>query len=171
MAVDLEATVEGQPVTWREQRLVVRSVAQATRQAQALDARLQQAVADIHRLNERKQGKKILEAPARTAAEQILAEQRGVGLIHLDLETPTQVIHQRRSGARPATRRVQHQSTIRARVDPLAVAVPGFAAGCLEHIQPHQARLMLEVHQEVRNVAISHSVSSATGLVVEDGVN
>jgi len=123
VAGDLEATVEGQPVTWREQRLVVRSVAQATRQAQALDARLQQAVADIHRLNERKQGKKILEAPALTAAaEQILAEQRVVGLIHLDLETTTQVIHQRRYGARPATRRVQHQSTIRARIDPLAVA-------------------------------------------------
>jgi transposase len=123
VAVDLEATVEGQPVTWREQRLVVRSVAQATRQAQALDARLQQAVADIHRRNERQQGKKILEAPALTAAaEQILAEQRVVGLIHLDLETTTPVIHQRRYGPRPATRRVQHQNTIRARIDPLAVA-------------------------------------------------
>ena len=123
VAVDLEATVEGPPVTWREQRLVVRSVAQATRQAQALDARLQQAVADIHRLNERQQGKKILEAPALTAAAaQILAEQRVVGLIHLDLEITTPVIHQRRYGARPATRRVQHQSAIRARIDPLAVA-------------------------------------------------
>ena len=123
VVVDLAATVEGRPVTWRERRLVVRSVAQATRQAQALDARLQRAVADIHRLNERKQGKKILEAPALSAtAEQILAEQRVVGLIHLDLETTTQVIPQRRYGARPATCRVQHQSTIRARIDPLAVA-------------------------------------------------
>ena len=80
-------------------------------------------MADVHRLNERKQGKKILEAPALTAAaEQILAAQRVVGLIHLDLETTTHVIPQRRYGARPATRRVQHQSTIRARIDPQAVA-------------------------------------------------
>jgi transposase len=123
LAVDLAATVEGQPVTWQERQLVVRSVAQAARQTQALDARLQQAVAAIHRLNERKQGKKILEAPALTAAaEQILAQQRVVGLVQLDLETTTQVIPQRRYGARPATHRVQRQSTIRAWIDPLAVA-------------------------------------------------
>ena len=121
--VDLAATVDGQSVPWRERQLVVRSVAQATRQAQTLDARLQRAVADVHRLNERKQGKKILDAPALTAAAQrILAEHRVVGLIHLDLETATQVIPQRRYGARPATCRVRHQSTIRARIDPLAVA-------------------------------------------------
>ena len=123
LAVDLAATVEGQPVTWQERQLVVRLVAQAARQTQALDARLQQAVAAIHRLNERKQGKKILEAPALTAAaEQILAQQRVVGLVQLDLETTTQVIPQRRYGARPATHRVQRQSTIRAWIDPLAVA-------------------------------------------------
>lgn len=120
--VDLAATVDGQSVPWRERQLVVRSVAQAARQTQALDARLQQAVADIDRLNERKQGKKILEAPALTAAaEQILAQQRVVGLVQLDLETTAQVIPQRRYGARPATCRVRHQSTIRARIDPLAV--------------------------------------------------
>lgn len=123
LTVDLAATVEGQSVPWRERQLVVRSVAQAARQTQALDARLQQAVADIDRLNERKQGKKILEAPALTAAaEQMLAEQRVVGLIHLNLETTTQAIPQRRYGARPATCWVRHQSTIRARIDPLAVA-------------------------------------------------
>lgn len=123
LTVDLAATVDGQSVPWRERHLVVRSVAQAARQTQALDARLQQAVADIDRLNERKQGKKILEAPALTAAaEQMLAEQRVVGLIHLNLETTTQAIPQRRSGARPATCWVRHQSTIRARIDPLAVA-------------------------------------------------
>ena len=123
LTVDLAATVDGQSVPWRERQLVVRSVAQAARQTQALDARLQQAVADIDRLNERKQGKKILEAPALTAAaEQMLAEQRVVGLIHLNLETTTQAIPQRRYGARPATCWVRHQSTIRARIDPLAVA-------------------------------------------------
>ena len=123
LTVDLAATVDGQSVPWRERQLVVRSVAQAARQTQALDARLQQAVADIDRLNERKQGRKILEAPALTAAaEQMLAEQRVVGLIHLNLETTTQAIPQRRYGARPATCWVRHQSTIRARIDPLAVA-------------------------------------------------
>ena len=44
-----------------------------------------------------------------------------VGLVQLDLETTTQVIPQRRYGVRPATCRVRHQSTIRARIDPLAV--------------------------------------------------
>jgi transposase len=123
LVVDLAAPLEDQPVTWRERQLVVRSVAQAARQTQALDARLQRVVAAIHRLNERKQGKKILEAPALTAAaEQILAQQRVVGLVQLALETTTQGIPQRRYGARPATCRVQRQSTLRARIDPLAVA-------------------------------------------------
>ena len=145
LAVDLMATVEGQPVTWREQRLVVRSVAQAARQTQALDARLQQAVAAIHRLNERKQGQKILEAPAlNAAAEQMLAQQRVVGLVQLDLETTTQVIPQRRYGARAATCRVQHQCTLRAWIDPPAVAAARQRLGWRVYAT-NQAALTVEI--------------------------
>ena len=71
--VNLEEPVSGQPVTWPERRLVVRSVALATQQSRRLDERLAQAQAQISVLNVRKQGKKLLEAAGLTAAaEQIL---------------------------------------------------------------------------------------------------
>lgn len=120
--VDLTALVNGQPVVWPERRAVVRSVALATQQARQLDARLQQALAAIDRLNVRKQGKKILDAAALTAAaEQILLRQRVVGLITLDVETTVETIPQRRYGPRPAQHQIKTHSTLRARIDPAAV--------------------------------------------------
>jgi transposase len=121
--VDLAALVDGQSVVWRERRLVVRSVALATQQAQQLDGRLQQALAEIDHLNVRKQGKKILDAAALTAAaEQILARRRVVGLIALAVETTVEKIPQRRYGPRPAQHRVKTHSTLRAELDRAAVA-------------------------------------------------
>ena len=58
--VELEAEVDGQPVQWQERRLVVRPVAPAARQAENLDERLRQAVAETGQLHERKQGQKSL---------------------------------------------------------------------------------------------------------------
>jgi transposase len=120
--VDLAAVVDGQPMAWRERRAVVRSVALATQQAQQLDARLQQALAAIDHLNLRKQGKKILDAAALTAAaDQILTHQRVVGLITLAVATTVETIPQRRYGSRPAQPRVKTHSTLRAQIDPAAV--------------------------------------------------
>ncbi|MBK8754798.1 MAG: hypothetical protein IPL99_25580 [Candidatus Competibacteraceae bacterium] len=59
VAVELEDTVEGQRVAWRERHRVVRSVALAQQQARRLDERIQQTLTEIGQLNARKQGKKI----------------------------------------------------------------------------------------------------------------
>ena len=123
MTVALEDRVNGQPVAWSEQRLVVRSVALATQQSRRLDDRLAQALAEISRLNDRKQGKKILDAAGLTAAaEPILQQRRGVGLIHLEVQTTTEKVQRRRYGGRPAGTRVKQRSTITARIDASAVA-------------------------------------------------
>lgn len=123
VTVRLEGQADGRSVTWSEQRLVVRSVALATRQSRRLDARLEQALVDIRRLDERKQGKKILDAAGpNAAAEAILQHRRVVGLISLDVHTTTEPVPQRRYGGRPAGTRIQQRSTIAARLDPAAVA-------------------------------------------------
>lgn len=123
VTVRLEGQADGRSVTWSEQRLVVRSVALATRQSRRLDARLEQALVDIRRLDERKQGKKILDAAGlNAAAAAILQHRRVVGLISLDVHTTTEPVPQRRYGGRPAGTRIQQRSTIAARLDPAAVA-------------------------------------------------
>ncbi len=124
VTVALEDRVEGQPVAWSEQRLVVRSVALATQHSRRLDQRLEQALVDISRLNERKQGKKILDAAGlNAAAESILQQRRVVGLIPLEVQTTTERVRCRRYGGRPAGTRVKQRSTIAARIDASAVAV------------------------------------------------
>ena len=123
VTVCLAGQADGQSVTWSEQRLVVRSIARATRQGRRLDERLEPALVDLRRLDERKQGKKILDAAGlNAAAEAILQHRRVVGLISLDVHTTTEPVPQRRYGARPAGTRIQQRSTIAARLDPAAVA-------------------------------------------------
>ena len=122
VSVELEATVDGHPVSWREQRRVVRSIAHAARQAAHLEERLQQAVAEIRRLNDRKQGKKILDAEAlKVAAHQILERRRVAGLVSIEIETTTRPINKRQYGARPAAIRVENRSTLSAQLDIHAV--------------------------------------------------
>lgn len=120
--VELEAEVDGQPVQWQERRLVVRSMAHAARQAEHLDERLGQAMAEIGQLNERKQGKKILDAEElKVAAHQIMERHRVAGMITIETETTTRQTNKRKYGAREAESRVETRSTIRAQVEIQAV--------------------------------------------------
>ena len=122
--VNLEEPVSGQPVTWPERRLVVRSVALATQQSRRLDERLAQAQAQISVLNVRKQGKKLLDAAGLTAAaEQILQHHRVGGLIHLDVQTTTHPVSRRRYRERPAGTQVKERSTITPLIETTAIAV------------------------------------------------
>jgi transposase len=115
--VELKAEVDGQPVQWQERRLVVRSVAHAARQAENLDERLRQAVAEIGQLNERKQGKKILNAQElKAAAHQIMECHRVAGLVKTETETTTRQTNKRKYGAREAEIRVESRSTISAQI-------------------------------------------------------
>jgi transposase len=120
--VELEAEVGGQPVQWQERRLVVRSVAHAARQAENLDERLRQAVAEIGQLNERKQGKKLLDAEElKAAAHQIMERRRVAGIVKVETETTTRQTNKRKYGAREAEIRVESQSTISAQIETQAV--------------------------------------------------
>ena len=120
--VELEAEVDGQPVQWQERRLVVRSVAHAARQAENLDERLRRAVAEIGQLNERKQGKKILDAEElKAAAHQIMERRRVAGMVKIETETTTRQTNKRKYGAREAEIRVESRSTISAQIETQAV--------------------------------------------------
>ena len=97
--------------------------AHAARQAEALDARLKQAVTAIGHLTDHKQGKKILDAEALQAAAQRLLEHQCVtGLVQIAIETPTQQTTKRKYGGREAEVRGESRSTIRAQIETEAVA-------------------------------------------------
>jgi transposase len=86
--VSLQAEVDERRLTWTERRWLVRSVAFATGQRQKLQQRLAQALEEMKQLNERKQGKKRLDAAGlRAAAEQLLASHRVVGLLEVKVRT------------------------------------------------------------------------------------
>jgi transposase len=119
----LSASVDGQSVEWTERRLVVRSVAHAQRQAAHLDQRLQQAGAEIERLNVGKQGKKRRSVGQVRAAAQAIVERRQVAdLVRVQVQTTTAITKKRKYGARPAQIVRQRQATAEAQIDPAAVA-------------------------------------------------
>ncbi len=121
--VALTAEVAGASVTWTERRLVVRSLSTARQQAEQLDKRLQQALAEIERLNSRKQGKKRLEAEALRAAAEHIIQRRGVAdLIRITVKTRRRQIRKRKYGDRPEQVLDQSQSTVQARLDGAARA-------------------------------------------------
>jgi transposase len=94
----------GQPRTWQERRLVVRSLALAARQEQSLRQRVARAVTEINALDERKQGKpRVLdETAASQAAAAIIAKHRVEGLVTVMAATDVYEHVKRRYGTRPA---------------------------------------------------------------------
>jgi transposase len=112
VASGFEYTVElsapdrsGQPRTWQERRLVVRSLAFAARQEQSLRQRVTRAVTEINALDERKQGKpRVPDATAAShAAAAIMAKHRVDGLVHVTVTTDVHEHAKRRYATRPAT--------------------------------------------------------------------
>ena len=95
----------GQPHTWQERRLVVRSLALAARQEQSLRQRGARAVMEINALDERKQGKPRVpdETAASQAAAAIMAKHRVEGLVTVTVMTDVYEHVKRRYGTRPAT--------------------------------------------------------------------
>jgi transposase len=134
VAIGFEYTVElstrdhsGQPHTWQERRLVVRSLAFAARQEQSLRQRVARAVTEINALDERKQGKPRVpdETAAAHAAAAILAKHRVEGLVHVAVTTDVHQHVKRRYGTRPATTVRSERIRVRAASEeaPLAHAV------------------------------------------------
>ena len=95
----------GQPRTWQERRLVVRSLALAASQEQHVRQRVARAVTAVNALDERKQGKPRLpdEAAAHQAVAAIMAHYRVDGLVRVTVTTEVHEQVKRRYGTRPAT--------------------------------------------------------------------
>ncbi|MBI3973994.1 MAG: transposase [Chloroflexi bacterium] len=81
----LTAAVDGQPVTWTERRLVLRSVQQAERETAALHARLRRAQAALAALTVRRRGKRRPRtlAALQQAAAAVIAQHQVAGLLQV----------------------------------------------------------------------------------------
>ena len=124
----------------------MRSVAQAASLAQRLDQRLTEAVAEIHQLNERRQGKKRLSAVELQAAASQIAARRGVaGLVTIETTTTRREQKQRRYGVRPAGVKVEPASTVHVEVDTLAVKQAKQRLGWRVYATHHLALALLAV--------------------------
>jgi transposase len=101
--VRLSAEVDGQQVSWTERRWVVRSLGYAAGQHKQLDRRLQKALEELAKLNERRQGKTRLSAgEMKEAAEQIIKKHRVEGMLHFCVKTTIHTKKKRRYKDRPA---------------------------------------------------------------------
>jgi len=116
------AVVDGQPLTWTERRLAVRSFRHAQAAERALRARLTKAQTDLAALNERGRGKKRFTevAALQQAAEAILERYRVPGLLRLTFVETTRERPVRRYRGRPATVHIERQVQVTAAVDETA---------------------------------------------------
>lgn len=122
--VKLTAEHNGQPLTWIEQRLVVRSLKLAERQERALHQRLEQATAAIAELNITGQGKKRFtdEAALAEAVEAIVAKHRVAGLLKVNDQIHLDERPKRRYRDRPARVERIQTFTVQVRIDEAALA-------------------------------------------------
>lgn len=122
--VPINAEHEGQPLTWIEQRLVVRSLKLAERQERALDQRLAQATAAIAELNVAGQGKKRFtdEAALAETVEALIARHRVAGLLEVNYQTHIDERPKRRYRDRLARVERTQTVTVQVRIDEAARA-------------------------------------------------
>jgi len=114
--VPLQEQVAGEPISWTERRLIVRSLQLAHAQARALEARVSKALAAIAHLNERAQGKKRFtdEAELHAAVETLVTRYQVQGLLTLTYRRETLTRRVRPYGPRPASIRVEQSVTVTA---------------------------------------------------------
>jgi transposase len=99
---DLEATVAGQRVAWKERCWLVRSLAFAAGQEKQLERRLGRAQQELEQLTQRKQGKRVLSAEQLgPAASAILQQHRVEGLLRAEVQTTRRERKMRRYRDRP----------------------------------------------------------------------
>lgn len=129
--VPLATERDGQPWAFTERRLVVRSLKMAEAQSQNLARRLQHAVTEITRLNERKQGKARPQTPAalEAAVAAILKTHRVGDLVHVQYHVRRHEHPVRAYGDRPARVRITEEATVRVQLNRPAVAAAKFALG------------------------------------------
>jgi len=124
----LQASVDGQVVSWTERRWVVRSVVFAEGQQKQLDRRLGQAQEELEQLSERKQGKRVLSAAAlQQAADSILSTQRVPGLLTALVQTTRQerTLRSYRGGPERVEVTEEHRVVVSRQAEAIAEAKAG----------------------------------------------
>lgn len=110
----LTAELEGEPFTWVERRLIVRSIGQAEKAEKALQGRLAAAEADLARLNERRRGRRRYDE--RTAfeaqVEAILKRHRVAPLLRIRIEEEIDERRVRAYGDQPARTQWQRRFSV-----------------------------------------------------------
>lgn len=121
--VVLTSEVDGQPISWSERLLIVRSIKLAEAAKAALQARLVKAQAALRPLNAHKQGKaRYRDADALQQAAQAIVKQHQVeGLLRLRIDEQVTERPVRAYGSRPATMRIEHTIRLHSEVDEAAV--------------------------------------------------
>jgi len=119
----LNAEVDGQPVTWTERHLIVRSFQHARASEKALRTRLTKAHAALLELNQHQHGKKLIEdaVSMQAAADQVLQHYRVVDLLTLKIVEQSTERHTRAYGERPARTALERTVTLQAEIDEPAV--------------------------------------------------
>lgn len=130
LAVGFEWTVRlsgqdpsGNPLTWDERRLVIRSLSFAGSQTQSLHQRLTRAQQEIADLNQRKQGKPRLQSleQAQAAAQQIAHTHRVTQWLQITVQPQVQARTKRAYGTRPATTVWEESFIVQTAVDQQAL--------------------------------------------------
>lgn len=114
---------QGKIHSWKERRLVIRSLNFADSQTLSLHQRIARAQTEIAKLNQRKQGKPRLEsqAQAQAAAQQIAATHHVSELLQIKVKSSVQERTKRAYGKHPATQLRQESFTIETTVNELAL--------------------------------------------------
>jgi transposase len=137
--IELSSEVEGQPVTWTERRLVVRSVKQAQAATAALYARLGKAQAALTQLTVHKQGKPVYRDAdsLQQAAQALLKAHQVQGLIQLQIDEQVAERPVRAYGTHPAAVRVQCTFHLHSEVDKVALSAAMRRLGWRVYVTNH----------------------------------
>ena len=122
-SVTLTCEVHGKEPSWTERHLIVRSFQYARASEKSLRTRLAEAQAELEKLNERKQGKKLHrdQDAMQQAAEAILKRHRVSGLLKTTIEEQVEARAVRAYGDRLASVRVERELRLSVDVDEQAV--------------------------------------------------
>ncbi len=117
------AEVDGQPITWTERHLIVRSFQHARASEKALRTRLTKAQAKLLELNQHQHGKTRLEdaASMQAAADKVLQHYQVADLLKLTIVEQRTERHLRAYGERPARTELKCMVTLQADIDEPAV--------------------------------------------------
>jgi transposase len=145
--VTLTGEVDGQPISWDERQVIVRSIKLAQAAQTALHARLAKAQAALAQLNEHRPGKIVYRDAdsLQQAARAILKQHRVEGLLQLRIDEQVTERPLRAYGSRPATVRVERSVHLHTEVDEAAISAAERRLGWRVYASDHpQETLSLE---------------------------